>query len=517
MADSFENRIRRLQNGNDVRGAAIAAGGEERTLTPGIAKFIARAFVDFLSESTGKPKEELRIGVGHDSRVTADILKEAILSGVSDAISFDCGLITTPAMFQSTVLPDSDFDGSVMITASHLPFNRNGMKFFTKNGGLEHDELTAVLTLAVSYAEEYGREDAEELISADDLPVAGRFPREFDMVGVYCEAMKTIIRKNTEGSAVEKPLSGLHIIVDAGNGASGFFATRILEELGADISGSVYLDPDGSFPNHIPNPENKDAMNAARKATVDAGADLGVIFDCDGDRGAVVFSDGTEVNRNALIALLASIVADQHPDSTVVTDSVTSDELQSFLEDHLGMKHLRFKRGYKNVINKGIELNKAGEDCELAIETSGHGAFRENYFSDDGAYIAVRIICTMAQLKKEGRTIDSLIADLKSPAESIELRYMIKDPDFAAYGTKVLDAFRHFIETDTRFHVVSPNYEGIRIAFDDAEVKGWMLVRKSLHDPVLPMNIESEKQGGAEIILGRVRPFFEGFDRLSLS
>ena len=302
--------------------------------------------------------------------------------------------------------------------------------------------------------------------------------------------------------------------MDAGNGASGFFASSILEPLGADTSGSVYLDPDGTFPNHIPNPENKAAMEAARAATVGAGADLGVIFDCDGDRAAVVFPDGTEVNRNALIALLSVIVSESAPGSTVVTDSVTSDELAQFITDRLGMKHLRFKRGYKNVINKGIELNEAGERCELAIETSGHGAFKENYFSDDGAYICVKIIIKMAQLRREGRKIESLIADLKTPAESQEVRFSIQAEDFRAVGEKVLADFTEFVKEHQSWKIVEPNYEGVRVAFDDEEVKGWMLVRMSLHDPVLPMNVEAEKEGGADVILGRLDPFFARYPEL---
>ncbi len=515
MSEQFEKIFLKLQNGNDVRGAAIATDDEKKTLTPSLAQFIAAGFAAFLAEKTGKAEEDLRIGVGHDSRVTADALTEASLKGLSKAATYNCNLISTPAMFQSTVLPESNFDGAIMITASHLPFNRNGMKFFTKDGGLEHDELTAVLKNAIALADQYGAQDDEEIVSAAALPVSGRTPEDFDMTTVYSEQMKKIIKEEVKAEDYEHPLKGLHIVEDAGNGAAGFFASKILEPLGADITGSVYLDPDGTFPNHIPNPENPDAMNAARKATVDSGADLGVIFDCDGDRGAVVFRDGTEVNRNVLIALLASIISEQHPNSTVVTDSVTSDELQEFLEDKLGMKHLRFKRGYKNVIDKGVELNAAGEDCQLAIETSGHGAFKENYFSDDGAYIAVKIICKMAVLMREGRSIESLIADLKSPAESIELRFKISGEDFGAYGQSVLDDFRKMAEADERFHIVTPNYEGIRVSFDDDEVKGWMLVRKSLHDPVLPLNIEAQKQGGTDIIKARILPFFDKYDRLS--
>ncbi len=510
----YMKRFMRLQNGNDVRGVAIAANGQEKTLSGGLVSFIAYAFAEYLGDMLDKDKQVLRIGVGHDSRVTAAELKKACIHGMSDARIFDCGLISTPAMFQSTILPESDFDGAIMLTASHLPFNRNGMKFFTKEGGLEKKPLTGILERAAQLAELYGEPDEEGFVSAANLPVLNKNALPFDMVSVYADHMKRLICDAVGAEDREHPLKGLHIIVDAGNGAAGFFATRILAPLGADTAGSVYLEPDGMFPNHVPNPEDSAAMDSARRATIQARADLGVIFDCDGDRGAVVFADGTEVNRNTLIALLSAIVSETAPGSTVVTDSVTSDELTEFLTGVLGMKHLRYKRGYKNVINKGLELNAMGEVCDLAIETSGHGAFRENYFSDDGAYISVKIIIKMARLLREGRRIESLIADLKSPAESREVRFTIMAEDFRSVGERVLSDFKAFAAAKEGWTIVEPNYEGIRVAFDDAEVKGWMLLRMSLHDPVLPMNVESERAGGTDIILGRLEGFFAGYPEL---
>ena len=475
--------------------------------------YIARAFASYLSKKLGKPASELRIGVGHDSRMTAPQMKAGCLLGLSMAKAYDCGLITTPAMFCSTVLPGSNFDGAVMITASHLPFNRNGMKFFTKDGALSKAELTQILEQAAALAGVFAEESPETLLTSDKLPVGDGTVTVFDMKSLYCEHMKEIIRANS-GSDEEKPLTGLRIAVDSGNGASGFFASDILEPLGADTEGSQFLNPDGTFPNHVPNPEDKTAMEAIQKATLEHHADLGVIFDCDGDRAAVVFSDGMPVNRNTLIALLGVIVAEQAPGSTVVTDSVTSDELAEFLEGSLGLKHLRFKRGYKNVIDKGIELNAAGETCELAIETSGHGAFKENYFSDDGAYIAAKIIGRMARIRREGKTLESLIADLRQPAEAAEMRLSITAEDFKAYGQQVLEDFRAFCAADPRFHIVSPNYEGVRVAFDDEEVKGWLLIRLSLHDPVIPINLESANDGGVDILKERIRPFIEAHSAL---
>ena len=505
--------FKRVQNGNDVRGAAIATDKEALTISEPLAAYIARAFASYLSEKLGKPASELRIGVGHDSRMTAPQMKAGCLLGLSMAKAYDCGLITTPAMFCSTVLPGSNFDGAVIITASHLPFNRNGMKFFTKDGALSKAELTQILEQAAALAGVFAEESPETLLTSDKLPVGDGTVTVFDMKSLYCEHMKEIIRANS-GSDEEKPLTGLRIAVDSGNGASGFFASDILEPLGADTEGSQFLNPDGTFPNHVPNPEDKTAMEAIQKATLEHHADLGVIFDCDGDRAAVVFSDGMPVNRNTLIALLGVIVAEQAPGSTVVTDSVTSDELAEFLEGSLGLKHLRFKRGYKNVIDKGIELNAAGETCELAIETSGHGAFKENYFSDDGAYIAAKIIGRLARIRREGKTLESLIADLRQPAEAAEIRLSITAEDFKAYGQQVLEDFRAFCAADPRFHIVSPNYEGVRVAFDDEEVKGWLLIRLSLHDPVIPINLESANDGGVDILKERIRPFIEAHSAL---
>lgn len=110
-----------------------------------------------------------------------------------------------------------------------------------------------------------------------------------------------------------QPLKGFHIVVDAGNGAGGFYAGEVLEPLGADISGSQFLDPDGRFPHHIPNPENEEAMASVSAAVVRAKADLGVIFDTDVDRAGCVDAEGREINRNRLVALAAAIALEDHP------------------------------------------------------------------------------------------------------------------------------------------------------------------------------------------------------------
>ena len=223
-----------------------------------------------------------------------------------------------------------------------------------------------------------------------------------------------------------QPLTGLKIVVDAGNGAGGFYVDKVLKPLGADTTGSQFLDPDGTFPNHIPNPENKEAMASICQAVVNHKADFGIIFDTDVDRVAAVDSQGNELNRNRMIALISAIVLQEHPGSTVVTDSITSDGLTQFIEQNLQGKHHRFKRGYKNVINESIRLDNSGAESWLAIETSGHGAMKENYFLDDGAYLATKLLVELAKTKLQGKLLTDLISDLQEPVESEEFRLKIK-------------------------------------------------------------------------------------------
>ena len=402
------DKWKKLQNGSDIRGVALEGiEGQHVNLTPEIAGQLACAFGQWLKEKTGKAYEELTVAIGNDSRLSGADLNAAVAKGLSmmGITVINCNLASTPAMFMTTVIEGYEYDGSIMLTASHLPFNRNGLKFFTKDGGLEKADITAILELAQD--NEYS-----EAAKAGEI-------KNLDFISVYAA---DIVRKIREKTGEEKPLEGFRIVVDAGNGAGGFYAEKVLKPLGACTDGSQFLEPDGSFPNHIPNPEDKDAMAAIQKAVIDNKADFGIIFDTDVDRAGAVDRKGKEINRNRIIALIAAIAIEEHAGATIVTDSITSSGLKKFIEEDLGGVHHRFKRGYKNVINEAIRLNNEGIYTPVAIETSGHGALKENYFLDDGAYLIAKLLIKMAQLKKEGKTIDELIANLEEPAEAKEFR-----------------------------------------------------------------------------------------------
>lgn len=490
---------KRFKSGTDIRGVASdGVEGEEIDLTNEAVEKMTKGFAVWLKENAAKDK--LTVSVGHDSRISAQRIKNAVIKALCDCgiAVLDCSLSSTPAMFMTTVRLGCD--GAVQITASHHPFNKNGLKFFTKNGGLESGDIDLIL------------QNAAEGKSVD-TGVRGSV-KSVDFMSEYARELCDIIKKGVNAEDYDKPLSGYHIVVDAGNGAGGFYAERVLKTLGADISGSQFSEPDGMFPNHIPNPENAVAMGFIQRAVIENKADLGIIFDTDVDRAACVASDGNEINRNRLVALAAAVALEGNEGGTIVTDSVTSSGLADFIENKLGGKHLRFKRGYKNVINKSISLNAEGVNSPLAIETSGHAAFRENYFLDDGAYLATKIIIKAAQMRKNGESLDALIKDLKEPAESRELRMKITDGDFASYGGEVIKNLTKYAENQEGWCVAEDNFEGVRVYFDKDGGNGWFLLRLSVHDPIMPLNIESDSRGGCKIIASRLYEFLKGLDKL---
>ncbi len=481
-----------LKSGTDVRGIASDLGGKAVELTDEAVYDISAAFAVWCVNRLKKGANELCIAVGHDSRITADRISQQVKSALTNAgvTVLDCGLASTPAMFMTTV--DLHTDAAIQITASHHPFDRNGLKFFIGTGGLEGSDISEILRIA---------ESGEECVCENKGIV-----KPTDYMTDYASRLRDMIIREVGNG--DKPLENYHIVVDAGNGVGGFYANEVLAPLGADISGSQFLESDGMFPNHIPNPENKEAIRSICDAVKKSNADFGVIFDTDVDRAGCVDGDGNEINRNRLIAISSYIALGGKKGGTIVTDSVTSDGLKKYIQKDLGGVHYRYRRGYKNVINKAIELCKQGIDCPLAIETSGHAALRENYFLDDGAYLATKIIIELAK----GIDIKALLSTMEMPAEEEEHRFNIKADYFKVYGERVIDELEQFVKKHDGYIIADDNREGIRVSTQD----GWFLLRLSVHDPVMPINFESNNVGGIQIMKNELREFFQNFSELQM-
>ena len=161
------------------------------------------------------------------------------------------------------------------------------------------------------------------------------------------------------------------------------------------------------------------------------------------------------------------------------------------------------------MIDKALELNAGGINCPRAIETSGHAAMRENYFLDDGAYLCTKIIIKAAQLRKQGKELDELTAGLREPLESREIRYKITEKDFRACGERIIADLTAYAEAADGWNVADDNREGIRVSFDKDHGDGWFLLRLSVHDPIMPLNIESHSVGGVDIILDSLKEFLQ--------
>lgn len=489
-----------LKSGTDIRGDAL---GEKAVLTNEVALCIGGAFITWLSEKTGKHPGALTVAIGRDSRLTGPALLAACAEGMArtDAQVWDYGMCTTPAMYMSLLTEGFKADASIMVTASHHPYYRNGLKFFLPEGGVSATDISMILSIA-----------------ANTAPVDGPHPavQKRDFLPVYKQQLMDRMRRGLD-TDVACPLLGLHVVVDAGNGAGGFYE-EMLREMGAWTEGSQFLEPDGHFPNHIPNPENEQAMAAISQAVVRVGADLGVIFDADCDRAAIVDAAGREINRNRLIALISAILLDKEPGATIVTDSVTSSGLAQFITEWGGV-HYRYKRGYRNVIDEAVRLNAAGIDCPLAIETSGHAALRENHFLDDGMYLVTVLIVEAMRLKQEGKELSSLLDGLREPVESVELRLNITAPDFREAGRTVIERVMDHASYETDWHIAPDNREGVRINFDldDGLQNGWFLLRLSVHDPVLPLNVESDVPGGVRTMLSKLLSVLDGAEDIDIS
>ena len=178
----INNYWKQFKSGTDIRGIATnSVKGEKINLTDNTIKKIVLSFALWLSKRQNKSYNKIKISVGHDSRISANRIKNVILESLSSIgiHVLDCGLSSTPAMFMTTV--DLNCDSAIQITASHHPFNRNGLKFFTKDGGLESTDIKNILQIAQdeNYCKTFNKGNIQKI----------------DFMQIYSEHLKNIIKK----------------------------------------------------------------------------------------------------------------------------------------------------------------------------------------------------------------------------------------------------------------------------------------------------------------------------------
>ena len=486
--DTDSTRWLKFRSGSEIRGPQDA-------LTDDFAQKLGCAFALWLAERLGREPQALALAVGRDERPSGERIAAALIRGMLAAgcDARDCGQCAAPALFMTV---QSGMDGAVMVTAAPARADLNGFKFMTSQGGPQSADVAEILSRAAE------AEVPERLDVGPDAATRR-----------YYEHLRRVAAQHLEDDAL-KPLLGLRVVVDARSAVGAEYA-RFLEALGAETDGSL------TAPSPvIPDPMAAETLAALAEAVAEHRADLGVSFTADGGRAAFVDEAGRAVAQNRLIALVAAMLLDERPGLTFVTDSVTSSGLSAFIAEWGGV-HYRFKRGYRNVIDEAVRLNAEGIDCPIAIETSGHAAFRENGFIDDGLYLATRLICEALNRKREGQTLSALIDDLQEPVESAEIRLPVvpyEDWDPEEEVQAIVEGILSHTLTHPEWQMAPDNREGVRITFnlDGGVNNAWFQLRMSVHDPVMVLNAESAVPGGVKRILRALHELIQDTEYVDL-
>ncbi|GAB4523237.1 MAG: phosphomannomutase/phosphoglucomutase [Anaerolineae bacterium] len=429
----------------DIRGKA---SGEGAVITPEVARQIGRAFATYL-----QPLEQKNlVVVGRDNRTSSYDLQHALMQGISEAGCgvIDLGLVATPLVYWHAV--NQGDCGGVMVTGSHLAPDQNGFKLCIGSRALYGDQIQALLAIIQINEYFYGQ---REIITNN-------------------AAYSDYVRDLTDRIP---PTPRLKVVIDAGNGTGGLFAPKLFTAWGHNVLECLYCEPDGTYPNHHPNPQEEDNMRDLGRRVVELEADLGIAFDGDADRMGAVDEKGQMITADRLLALMAVDMLKRHPGAAVVADVLTSQVLFDAVEE-VGGQAFMAPSGHSLVKEMMREKNAL-----LAGEMSGHIFLGEDYFSfDDGFMAAGRLLQLVASSDK---TLSELDADLPRLYSTPEYRPHCPDDDKETVINGVAAALAGKGEAET--------IDGLRIKFEN----GWGLLRASNTEPVLSMRFEAKTEADA--------------------
>ena len=398
---------------------------------------------------------EQALVVGCDGRTSSARIKSALIRALmgSGRDVIDIGMVCTPLLYFAT--RHLDCASGVMVTGSHNPAEYNGLKIVLNQQ-----------TIAAG-----GIQDIRERVLAGKFSSgSGRMIRE-DVVPAYMEEVASDI-------AIAVPLK---IVVDAGNGATSVIAPTLFEELGCEVV-PLHCKVDGSFPNHPPDTSNEDNLRDLVRVVQEQQADLGVAFDGDGDRLALVTSSGRIVRSDVLLMLYAQDVVSRNPGADVVFDVKCSRHLTQLITQH-GGRPVLWKTGHAFMKEKMLETGAL-----LGGEFSGHMFFGERWYGfDDGMYAAGRLA---EILSTHGHSLDEAIDEFPITANTPEILIPIAEQD----KFRTMDA----IIRGADFPAGKINtLDGLRVDFP----QGWGLVRASNTSAALTARFEADSAPELEGIM----------------
>ncbi|MBU8921920.1 MAG: phosphomannomutase/phosphoglucomutase [Bacteroidales bacterium] len=383
--------------------------------------------------------------MGRDVRESSqryfDVLTEGLRKGGVDII--DIGEVPTPVFYFAA--KKWEIEGGVMITASHNPAEFNGFKILRGHGTIYGKDILELHTLGTE----------------GSLPEpGGGGMTSSDVKDEYAEYIAANIK-------LSRPV---RFAADGGNGTAGISAPDIFRRLGCNPV-ELYMDPDGTFPNHHPDPTVEKNLVDLREAVLSGGLELGIGFDGDSDRIGVVDDRGRMIWGDSLLAIYARDLLAEKPGSTVIFEVKCSQSLEEDILKH-GGKPVMWKTGHSLIKKKMRE-----ENALLAGEMSGHQFFADRYFGfDDAIYAACRLLEIVSS---SDRKLSEIFDDLPSYESTPEIRLECSDEKKFDVVREVGD---HFKKTNEVIDI-----DGARVKFGS----GWGLIRASNTQPVLVLRFEA--------------------------
>ena len=431
----------------DIRGLVA------RDLDPGFVGDLGRAYASAVRAAGGR-----RVAVGMDVRDTSPPLRDALVEGILSAGVDAVVLGTVPTPVAYWAVPHLGTDGSIQVTGSHNPVEYNGFK----------------MTVGSASLHGAGIQDLRRRIEERDFAAGTGRREDVDLLPAYVDAI-------VADGMPDRPLT---VVVDSGNGCAGPVAPGLLRALGCTVH-ELYSEPDGSFPNHIPDPTLPETLVDLIARVGETGADLGLAFDGDADRLGAVDATGRILWGDQLLALFAREVLATRPGAPILFEVKCSQALREDIEAH-GGKPVMVPTGH-SLIKKAMRETGA----PLAGEMSGHLFFADRWHGfDDALYAAARLIRLAAALEVPvGRIVDGLPVFHATP----EIRVDCPDDRKFAVVEGILARYRPDHDVVT--------VDGARVEFGD----GWGLVRASNTQPVLVVRTEGRTPEARDRILTDLR------------
>jgi phosphomannomutase/phosphoglucomutase len=420
----------------DIRGIA------DQDLTDEVVESVGKAYGTFMTR-----KKYRQVSVGRDLRLSSERIQKALIRGVlSTGLDVvDVGLLPTPVLYYSIVSLKTD--GAVMVTGSHNPIEFNGLKM--------NEGLLSIFGEDIFHL--------KELIESGDFETGSGMLTHQEVVSDYKRMLKEKIRLSRT----------FKIVIDAGNATAGPIAPEIYESLGCEVI-RLYCEPDGNFPNHLPDPTVMEYIQDLRKKVIQEKADFGLGYDGDSDRVGVIDEKGRPVYADKILALLSREVLSRKPGSKVIFDVKCSQMLPEVIKK-AGGEPLMWMTGHSLIKKKMKE-----EMAPIAGEMSGHIFFKDGYFGfDDGIYVSLRLAQMLSNLDQ---TLGELVDELPQFVSTPELRIACPDEEKFEVIQELIKNFKK------EYEVI--DVDGARVQFGD----GWGLVRASNTQPVLVLRFEAKTE-----------------------